>query len=342
MGNRMNVLAAGPGGVPSPSLVPPPPQPVPPSPPSPPKPGDSPTSVLAEPSKFADNPGTFEDLHKKCKDVFPQVFEGGKLIISKALSSHFQISHTLSMSTFQPSGYRFGATYVGSKQFSPQEGFPILVGDLDPSGNLNANMVHQFTENIRSKFVTQIQDGKWMVSQLTTDYKGTDFTGSLTIGNPDIVKESGILVAHYLQSVRPNLALGAELLYQYGQQIPGGELAVFSLAGRLSGDDWQFSTNISPSVGGLHACYYHKINNEMQVGVELETSLRMQESLATVGYQIDLPSANLVFRGQVDTNWCISAMLEKKLQPLPFTLALSAYANQVKSQFRFGIGLIVG
>lgn len=39
----------------------------------------------------------------------------------------------------------------------------------------------------------QIQDGKWMVSQLTTDYKGSDFTGSLTIGNPDIIKESGII-----------------------------------------------------------------------------------------------------------------------------------------------------
>lgn len=54
-------------------------------------------------------------------DIFPQVFEGGKLIVSKGLSSHFQISHTVSLATFQPSGYRFGCTYVGTKQFSPQE-----------------------------------------------------------------------------------------------------------------------------------------------------------------------------------------------------------------------------
>ena len=54
-------------------------------------------------------------------DLFPQVFEGGKLIVSKGLSSHFQISHTLSLSTFQPSGYRFGATYVGVKQLSVTE-----------------------------------------------------------------------------------------------------------------------------------------------------------------------------------------------------------------------------
>lgn len=37
-----------------------------------------------------------------------------------------------------------------------------------------------------------------------------------------------------------------------------------------------------------------------QVGVEVETNLRMAESVATFGYQIDLPKANLVFRGRVN------------------------------------------
>ena len=54
-------------------------------------------------------------------DLFPVPFEGAKLIINKGLSNHFQISHTLTMSTLQPSGYRFGATFVGTKQFSPTE-----------------------------------------------------------------------------------------------------------------------------------------------------------------------------------------------------------------------------
>lgn len=46
--------------------------------------------------------------------------------------------------------------------------------------------------------------------------------------------------------------------------------------------------------------------------------------------------------GQLDSNWCIGAVLEKKLAPFPFTLALSGYANHVKSQYRFGIGMIIG
>ncbi|GFR75905.1 mitochondrial import receptor subunit TOM40 [Elysia marginata] len=110
----------------------------------------------------------------------------------------------------------------------------------------------------------------------------------------------------------------------------------------IAGEKWQLSANISPMGGNLHTCYYHRIHESLQVGVELESSLRMAESTATVAYQIDIPKADAVFRGQIDSNWCIGAVLEKKLVPFPFTLALSGYANHVKSQYRFGIGMIIG
>lgn len=149
-----------------------------------------------------ENPGTIEDLHKKCKDVMPTNFEGAKLMIQKGLSSHFQVSHTINLSSTAPSGYKFGATYVGTKQLSPSEAFPVVLGDIDPSGNMNANIIHQFTPNIRCKFGSQIQDNKFSAAQLTTDYKGNDFTASLTVANTDLINESGVAVAHYLQSVR--------------------------------------------------------------------------------------------------------------------------------------------
>ena len=54
------------------------------------------------------------------------------------------------MSNAMPSGYRFGATYVGaSKIISMQEAYPILIGDIDASGNLQANIIHAPTDNIR-------------------------------------------------------------------------------------------------------------------------------------------------------------------------------------------------
>ena len=54
-------------------------------------------------------------------DVFPQPFEGCKLVINKGLSNHFQVSHTLQLSGMGPGAYHFGATYVGNKQMGPNE-----------------------------------------------------------------------------------------------------------------------------------------------------------------------------------------------------------------------------
>ena len=39
-----------------------------------------------------------------------------------------------------------GATYVGEKMLGPHEAFPLLLADMDPSGNLNANIVHAPTD----------------------------------------------------------------------------------------------------------------------------------------------------------------------------------------------------
>lgn len=160
-----------------------------------------PAAVSLESEKPLENPGTMEELHKKCKDVMPANFEGAKLMINKGLSNHFQVSHTINLNSSNTSGYRFGATYVGTKQISPSEAFPVILGDIDPAGNLNANIIHQLAPNVRCKFASQIQNNKITAAQLATDFKGPDFTASFTVGNPNIINDSGVLVAHYLQSV---------------------------------------------------------------------------------------------------------------------------------------------
>lgn len=305
----------------------------------PPPPPPAPPAIVPE-QKPLENPGTVEDLHKKTKDVFPSNFDGARIMVNKGLSNHFQISHTLNMSSLTPSGYRFGATYVGTQQCGPAEAYPILLGDIDPSGNLNANIIHQLNKNIRMKFVSQVQGSKFVATQLTTDYKGPSYTASLTLGNPDFINGSGVSVAHYLQAVTPEIALGGEVAYQYGPGIPGGGISVLSAVGRYTGSNW----NVSATVGGsgLHMGYYQKASDQVQMGVELETNIRSMESVASIGYQVDLPKANLVFRGMLDSNWTVGAVMEKKLQPLPFTFALSGLMNHTKNQFRLGCGLIIG
>jgi len=51
-------------------------------------------------------------------------------------------------------------------------------------------------------------------------------------------------------------------------------------------------------VGGLHASFLRKANENIQVGVELEASLRTLESVTTLAYQLDLPKMNLLFKGE--------------------------------------------
>lgn len=60
-------------------------------------------------------------------EVFPLQMEGMRLVVNKGLSNHFQVSHTVTLSTLGDSGYRFGATYVGSKQTGPTEVIAIFL-----------------------------------------------------------------------------------------------------------------------------------------------------------------------------------------------------------------------
>ncbi|XP_015110969.1 mitochondrial import receptor subunit TOM40 homolog 1 [Diachasma alloeum] len=327
-----NVMAASAPPPPPPSSIP--------SLSSPSLPKDQHLGQLSEAPTKLENPGTVEDLHKLCKDVFPSNFEGAKLIINKGLSNHFQISHSITMSSVIKSGYKFSATYVGTKQTSPTEAYPVLFGDIEPGGNMNATILHQFTPRMRTKIGAQVQRSKFTVVQGTTDYRGDSYTASLTVANPDIINNSGVVVAHYLQNISKELALGGELAYQRGPGVPGGAIAIASLVGRYASGDSTISASIGPA--SCHICFHQRASPQLQVGVELDVNTRMQESTATIAYQIDLPKADLVYRGSVDSNWTVGAVLEKKLQPLPFTFALSGLLNHSKGQFQLGCGLILG
>ncbi|XP_064557497.1 mitochondrial import receptor subunit TOM40 homolog [Zonotrichia leucophrys gambelii] len=283
------------------------------------------------------NPGAFEECHRRCKELFPVQMEGVKLTVNKGLSNHFQVNHTVALSTLGESNYHFGATYVGTKHLSPTEAFPVLVGDMDNSGSLNAQVVHQLSSKIRSKVAFQTQQSKFVNWQVDGEYRGGDFTAALTLGNPDILMGSGILVCHYLQSVTPQVALGAELVYH---RRPGEEGAVLSLAGRYSAPSWIGTVTLGQA--GAHLTYYHRASEQLQVGVEFEASTRLQDSSVAFGYQLELPRGNLLFRGSLDSSWQVGAVLEKKLPPLPLTLALGAFINHRKEKFHCGFGLTIG
>lgn len=132
-----------------------------------------------------------------------------------------------------------------------------MVGDLDSSGSLNAQVLLLLAERLRAKAVfqvtrgsclhprvsfllnipfwgsrvgsrdngdgregreillltlaTQTQQSKFLTWQFDGEYRGDDYTATLTLGNPDLIGESGeksgqvlfILVAHLLMLAMP-------------------------------------------------------------------------------------------------------------------------------------------
>jgi len=183
-------------------------------------------------------------------------------------------------------------------------------------------------------------NGKFASTQLTGDIKGRDWTASGTIVNPSIFSSTGIGVVQFLQAINPKIAVGAEVMYQKSPQIPGGAATVLSLCGRFTGDNSVWSGYAG--TGGLGLCYYKRINEEMQVGVEFENSYIQQQTNISVGYQFDLPKANFSMKAMVDNNWTVTGVLEKRLLPMPFMLSLCGSMNHVKNQFRLGCGFTIG
>ncbi|KAG7213890.1 hypothetical protein KM043_003096 [Ampulex compressa] len=287
------------------------------------------------------NPGSFEDIHKKVKDLYPQNFEGARLRIGKTLSEYFSATHTITLSSVTPSGYKFGTKYVGGKRVGSSERYPVAMGEMTPNGNLNASLVHTLGCRLRYKLSAQIADRKYKAFSSQIEYRSDDCTFSLTLANPKFARQEGTMVLHFLQSITSRIALGAELAWSRAASLPAGQETIMSAAFRYDTG----RTAVSGTMGGagLHLCCYRKASRQLQLGVEIETNTRTLESIGTMAYQVDVPYADLTFRGIANSRASVAGVFEKKLHPIPeSTLSISAMLNHRKQQFRIGIGLNVG
>ncbi|KHJ87366.1 eukaryotic porin [Oesophagostomum dentatum] len=239
-----------------------------------------------------------------------------------------KVSHTLSISPAN-TGYRFGATYVGTKVVGPQEQYPIFLGDTDVAGNTTATFLHQIGDNYRVRLQGQVQQGKLVGAQGTFERRGRLSTLGLTLANTDVVNESGVVVAQLLRKLTDRLDIGAELLYQYGKQIPGQQVSMLSYSARYTTPVWTAAATLGSS--GAHFTYYHKQTDNLAFGVEFESNANVGEAVGTIAYQAELPDEGVTMRASIDTNWSVGGVFEKKLsQQLPFTLALSGLFNHSK------------
>lgn len=282
----------------------------------------------------------FEDLHRKVKELQPMVFDGVRLALNRPLSPHLQLTHSMYMGTMN-SSYKFGANYMGTKQISPVESYPVFASEIQADGQMNANVIHLLTPRLKAKLVGSFARNQCTGSQASLDYKGDNFTTTLTAANIDLIRNSGIIVGHLLHQFTKRLAIGPELVVQYGQQENTLKtVSQLSIGGRFSAD--KYIVDATLSMGGAHISYHQRANENLQLGAELMTDRSIGQSNAGFFYQYELAKSHTTFRGSIDTAWNVGALLEKQFFPLPVVLSMSATLNHPKNTTTVGLGLTVG
>jgi mitochondrial import receptor subunit TOM40 len=311
---------------------------------------EPPGCILCPEGSTPGNPGTFEDIHKKFENLDPKAFEGARIVLLKKISKHFHVIHRFNINSNskpfllasnqlqEENGYKFEASYTGIKKVGNTEKYPILYGDINPNGHSTATFIHTLGCRCRVKLFTRAKQNRFLNSKATIEYRSDDFTSSITLVDPNLLKLEGILVLHYLQAITSRITLGFEFAYNTISSCTEGSRTHIAGAFRYSTGFRTLSTTIGQA--GVRICYHHKQSPQLQMGIEIQTNLIKNMSRCKILYQLNVPQADLIFRGFVDTDWKIGGVFEKKLYPIPeASLALSGILDHIEQSVRVGIGL---
>lgn len=292
------------------------------------------------------NPGTLLEVNSKCTSVFPVCFDGLKVNIHRGLSSHFKIHHSIYLSSITPGNYRFGAMYVGNKIIRERTGAPVIFGDTDVDGNMNATFYHIFGSRCKFKCTGQIVKNTFVTNQLETHYLADSFTLSAVLANSDVFKKSGCLLLQYLQSVSSSLDIGLELAVLKGLEKLKENVSELkdieyqpSIIARYRAPRSTWCAVVS--MNNLLLSCYQQASHQVECGIELNTKFRLRESIGTFATKVRLHDKGVVFRAMVDSNTNVGSVFEKRICGSPMAFALSTHLNFRTSNFRLGLGVTV-
>ncbi|KAK0626630.1 eukaryotic porin/Tom40 [Immersiella caudata] len=290
------------------------------------------------------NPGSVENVAREVqRDALASgvMFSGLRAEISKVfcLNPLFQVSHQFAMGErLQP--YTFAAMYGSSKVFAQ--------GNVDNEGSLQGRFHYRWGQ---SAHITKAQmnitgEATQDMTQLEHEYTGSDFTASVKTLNPSVLDGgfTGIVIAQYLQSVTPKLALGLEAFWQRAglTQPPNAAVSYFA---RYKSGDWVATAQMQ-AMGGLQATYWRRLSERVQAGVETTLSLSagggmmggpmQKEGITTFGAKYDFRMST--FRAQIDTKGKLSCLLEKRVAA-PVSMTFAAEVDHVTQQAKIGVGI---
>ncbi|KAJ4832274.1 hypothetical protein Tsubulata_012221 [Turnera subulata] len=278
-------------------------------------------------------PIPYEEIHRESlMSLKPEFFEGLRFDFSKGLNQNFSLSHSVLMGPMElPSqggetfktpiaNYEFGANYADPKL--------MLVGRVLTDGRLNARVKWDITDDIGLRANAQLTSEPHMSHCIAhIDYKRKNWRSQFQFGN------GALLGMTYIQTVTPNLALGGEVFWAGVPRKSG-----VGYAARYETDK-MVATGQVASTGMVALSYVQKISQKVLLATEFMYNYLSRDATASVGYDYQLRQARV--RGKIDSNGCVSAFLEERLNP-GLIFLLSAEMDHKKKDYKFGFGLTVG
>ncbi|XP_058107623.1 mitochondrial import receptor subunit TOM40-1-like isoform X2 [Magnolia sinica] len=278
-------------------------------------------------------PVPFEEIQREAlMSLKPELFEGMRFDFTKGLSPKFSLSHSLFMgSAAIPSQsaepikvptahYEFGANFLDPKM--------MLVGRILTDGRLTARVKCDLTDNLTLKINAQIQnEPHFSQGTFNFDYKGKDFRSQFQMGN------GAFYNVNYIQSVSPHLSLGTEVFW-LGHQRKSG----IGLAARYNTDKMVAAGQVA-STGIVALSYVQKVSEKVSLASDFLYNPMTRDATASVGYDYMLRQSRL--RGKLDSNGCVGALLEERLN-MGVNFLLSAEIDHKKKDYKFGFGMTIG
>ncbi|XP_008792476.2 mitochondrial import receptor subunit TOM40-1-like isoform X1 [Phoenix dactylifera] len=278
-------------------------------------------------------PVPFEEIQREAlMSLKPELFEGLRFDFTKGLNQKFSLSHSVYMgSTEVPSPssgtikvptahYEFGANFLDPKL--------MLIGRVLTDGRLNARVKCDLTDNLTLKINAQLtNEPHFSQGMFNFDYKGKDFRAQYQMGN------NAFYGANYIQSVTPHLSLGSEVFW-LGHQRKSG----IGFAARYNTDK-MVATAQAASTGIVALCYVQKVSEKVSLASDFMYNHMTRDVTSSFGYDYILRQCRL--RGKLDSNGCVAAFLEERLN-MGVNFILSAEIDHRKKDYKFGFGMTVG
>ncbi|ORY89337.1 mitochondrial import receptor subunit TOM40 [Leucosporidium creatinivorum] len=289
------------------------------------------------------DPGKAEDLGREVKmtHLTNYTFDGARADLSKVLS---QVPAFQGQMGPSPGTYSFGAVYATAQTF--------LQGNVENEGGVTGRFNYGWSPKNLTKLSVQLSPTAQQPSMLSVEHDrmGKDYTLSLKSYNPSPADLTGTYLASYLQSVSSNLALGVEAVYQRPtpdlEDCTLGYMAKYHSVkkdeqGQPLKDSWIATAQIL-SQGMWQATYWKKLAERVDAGVDLVVvpamDPRQRKAIATAGVKYDFRMAT--FRGQVDSEGKVSALLEQRLSPA-FAFLVAGEMDHKLNKSKFGVGIMV-